>query len=78
MGVLSLVFLICALRTNIVFVLIFFTLVLAFGFLTAAYWLLASDYTGNAIMAGKLVQVSVLDLRNPLTRRHFESHIPET
>lgn len=36
---------ICALRTNVVFFLIFFTLVLAFGFLTAAYWYGAKGYT---------------------------------
>ncbi|KAH8900134.1 hypothetical protein GQ53DRAFT_869462 [Thozetella sp. PMI_491] len=55
MGVICLVYLICALRVNICFVLIFFTLLLAFCLLTGAYWLLASDYTGNAAMAGKLI-----------------------
>lgn len=38
MGLLCFVYLICALRTNIVFVVIFFTLVLAFSLLTGAYW----------------------------------------
>lgn len=51
MGVLCLVYLICALRTNLVFVGIFFTLVLAFGFLTAAYWYTAD---GNAVLAGRM------------------------
>jgi len=43
---------ICALRTNVCFVVIFFTLVLAFGFLTGAYW---NNAHGNATMAGKLI-----------------------
>jgi succinate-acetate transporter protein len=59
MGVLCLVFLICAFRTNICFVFIFFTLLLAFIFLTAAYWLLGSNYEGNAAMATKMVKVSI-------------------
>ena len=54
MGVLCLVYLICALRTNIVFLVIFATLVLAFGFLAGAYWQLAQ---GNAVLGGKLVVV---------------------
>lgn len=38
MGVLCFIYLICSLRTNIVFVVIFFTLVLAFGLLAGTYW----------------------------------------
>jgi len=38
MGVLCFVYLICSLRTNVVFVVIFFTLVPAFGLLAGAYW----------------------------------------
>jgi succinate-acetate transporter protein len=38
MGVLCLIYLVCSLRTNIVFVVIFFTLVLAFGLLAGVYW----------------------------------------
>ncbi|KAH8659159.1 GPR1/FUN34/yaaH family-domain-containing protein [Tricladium varicosporioides] len=38
MGVLCFIYLICSLRTNIVFVVIFFTLVCAFGLLAGAYW----------------------------------------
>jgi len=43
---------ICALRTNLVFVGIFFTLVIAFGFLTAGYFYNAQ---GNTAMAGKMI-----------------------
>lgn len=59
MGMICVVFLICSLRTNIVFFLIFLTLVAAFGLITAAYWFLAMDYTGNAAYAAKLLQVSL-------------------
>lgn len=38
MAVLSFVFLICSLRTNIAFVVIFFTLVLGFSLLAGSYW----------------------------------------
>ena len=38
MGVMCLVYLICALRTNVVFVVIFLTLVPAFGCLAGAFW----------------------------------------
>lgn len=38
MGLLCLVYLICSLRTNIVFVIIFFSLVIAFSLLAATYW----------------------------------------
>ncbi|KAM0271618.1 hypothetical protein ACHAQH_009045 [Verticillium albo-atrum] len=56
MMLLCLVYLVCSLRTNIVFFVIFLTLVLAFGLLTGAYWALAADYTGNAAFASKLVK----------------------
>lgn len=52
------VFLICAFRVNICFVIIFFTLTLALIFLTATYWLLAADLAGNAAIAGKMLKVS--------------------
>lgn len=58
MTLLCLVYLICALRTNIVFVVIFFTLILTLGMVTGAYWVLASDYVGNAALAAKLLVVS--------------------
>ncbi len=38
MGLLSLIYLICALRTNMVFVAIFFGLMMLFAVLTGAYW----------------------------------------
>ena len=38
MGVLCFVYLICSLRTNFCFFMIFLTLVFAFGFLAGAYW----------------------------------------
>lgn len=38
MGLLCLVYLVCSLRTNVVFVVIFFTLVIAFSLLAATYW----------------------------------------
>ena len=61
-GLICFIFLICSLRTNIVFFLIFFTLVGAFGCLAAAYWNLALAYenaenTAAAKRAGRLVVV---------------------
>jgi len=50
MGLLCLVYTICALRTNVVFVIILGSLVPTFGLLTAAYWHLAQ---GNDALAGK-------------------------
>lgn len=52
MGVLCLIYMICALRTNIVFVLIFAGLVPGFGCLAGAYWHLAQ---GNSGTAGTLI-----------------------
>jgi succinate-acetate transporter protein len=46
MGVLCFIYLVCSLRTNVVFVVIFFTLVLAFSLLTGAYW-----YNARALAA---------------------------
>lgn len=57
MGMLCLVYLICSVRTNIVFFLIFLSLVIAFGLLTGAYWALAADYAGNAEKAHMMVVV---------------------
>lgn len=53
MGVLCFIYLICSLRTNIVFVVIFFTLVIAFGLLSGAYWQLANAY-GDGMNADKI------------------------
>jgi succinate-acetate transporter protein len=58
MGVLCLIYLVCSLRTNIVFVIIFFTLVLAFGLLAGAYWQNANAIgkgdASAAALAGRL------------------------
>ncbi|CAK4033212.1 GPR1 FUN34 -class plasma membrane [Lecanosticta acicola] len=51
MGVLCFLYMILALRTNVVFFLIFMTLVPAFALLAAAFWHLAEDYEGNAALA---------------------------
>jgi uncharacterized protein len=51
MGVLCLIYLIASLRTNMFFVMIFFTLVMAFALLTAEYWELAQ---GNAARAATI------------------------
>jgi succinate-acetate transporter protein len=48
MGLLSLIFLICSLRTNVVFVIIFLTLVPAFGCLAGAYWQLGNSFAAAA------------------------------
>ena len=55
MGLLCFIYLIASLRTNIVFVIIFATLVPGFGLLAGAYWQLAA---GNATLGGNLVIVS--------------------
>ena len=47
MGVLCLIYLVCSLRTNVVFVVIFFTLVCAFGLLAGAYWQEANAFANN-------------------------------
>jgi len=56
MGFLCLIYAIAALRTNVVFVVIFLTLVVAFGLLSAQYWYLSQGrtaYAGNmAVGAG--------------------------
>ena len=51
MGLLSFIYLICALRTNLVFVAIFLGLLLTFVVLTGAYWQVAQ---GNMLFAHKL------------------------
>ncbi|KAG9659651.1 GPR1/FUN34/YaaH-class plasma membrane protein-like protein, partial [Aureobasidium melanogenum] len=48
MGLLCLVYFICSLRTNVVFAMIFCTLVAAFGCLAGAYWHLALAYGAAA------------------------------
>ena len=50
MGMLCLVYLVCSMRTNLVFLLIFFTLVPAFGLLAGTFFNAAE---GNAATAAK-------------------------
>src|SRR5277367_5430345 len=56
MGLLNLVFLICSLKTDIVHVVIFVTLVVAFGLLTGEYFNIA---LGNLEVAGLLTVVRI-------------------
>lgn len=62
MGVLCVIYLICSLRTNVVFFIIFLTLVPAFACLAGAYWHLALGNTEIAttltVAAGALTFVS--------------------
>ena len=48
MGVMSLIYLICSLRTNMVFVVIFFGLMMLFAVLTGSYWNTAIGSTALA------------------------------
>ena len=61
MGVLCLIYFICALRTNVVFLVIFLCLIPAFGCLAGAFWHLAQGNTGIAttltVAAGALTFV---------------------
>ncbi|CAD6576801.1 MAG: hypothetical protein ASARMPRED_007886 [Alectoria sarmentosa] len=61
MGLVCLVFLICSLRTNIVFFLIFLSLIGAFGCLAGAYWNLAlvGENAANAVAAKRAGQLVV-------------------
>ncbi|KAF4465221.1 GPR1 [Fusarium albosuccineum] len=58
MGLLSIVYLICALRTNVVFVVIFASLVPALFILVGAFWVWAEDYAGNTALAMKLCEAA--------------------
>jgi len=51
MGIMCFIYLILSIRTNVVFFLIFFTLVIAFGLLAGAYWQASN---GNIALAGRL------------------------
>ena len=55
MGILCLVYLVCSIRTNLIFFLIFFTLVPAFGLLAGSYFQLAN---GQAALAVKLAEAA--------------------
>ena len=54
MAVLMLIFMICATRTNIVYTLIFLSLLVVFLLLSSAYWLLGK---GNAATGDRCVKV---------------------
>jgi len=60
MGLLCLIYLICSLRTNIVFMLIFLTLVPAFGCLAGAYWQLANAFGAGATEAPPIAATLLL------------------
>jgi succinate-acetate transporter protein len=60
MGLLCFVYLICALRTNIVFVLIFLFLVPSFGLLTGAFWSIAKGTVALATINKMLVAAGAL------------------
>lgn len=55
MGLLCFVYLICSIRTNLIFFLIFFTLVPTFGLLAGTFLQVAN---GNAALAGKLQEAA--------------------
>jgi len=57
MCVLSLMFFVCSLRTNIALVTIFFSLVGVFGTLAGAYFFLAANFDKNSNTAGTFVKV---------------------
>lgn len=63
MGVLTTIFFVCSLRTNVAFVIIFFSLQICFYMLTAGFWALARDNVGNADLANKLIIVSLIPPR---------------
>lgn len=48
MGLLCVVYFICSLRTNVVFMVIFLTLICAFGCLAGAYWQLGNAFAATA------------------------------
>ncbi|EGU73934.1 hypothetical protein FOPG_17832 [Fusarium oxysporum f. sp. conglutinans race 2 54008] len=54
MALLSIIYLICALRTNVAFVAMFGCIVPALLCLLGAFWLNADDYTGNALLVKRL------------------------
>ncbi|KIH92204.1 hypothetical protein SPBR_03108 [Sporothrix brasiliensis 5110] len=55
-GLYALILLVCSLRTNAVFVLIFLTLVPAFSCLGAAFWYMAEDISGTTATVTTLFQ----------------------
>ena len=59
MAVLMLIFMICATRINVVYTLIFLSLLMVFLMLSAAYWELGQ---GNAVVGNRCVKVSIIPL----------------
>lgn len=59
MNLACIIFFICALRTNIVFVALFFSLIIALCFLNGAYWAMAEDYAGNSAVTQRLLVVGI-------------------
>lgn len=57
MAVLMLIFMICATRINVVYTLIFLSLLLVFLFLSAAYWQLGQ---GNSMIGNRCVKVGLI------------------
>lgn len=55
MGLLMLIYTICATRTNIIYVIIFASLVVLFSLLAAAYWHIGK---GNEVLGNRLTVVS--------------------
>lgn len=55
MGLLMLIYTICATRTNIIYVVIFASLILVFALLAAAYWQLGKE---NEVLGNRLTVVS--------------------
>ncbi|OBT48893.1 hypothetical protein VE00_00526 [Pseudogymnoascus sp. WSF 3629] len=53
MGLLCLMFLVCSLRTNVTFVVIFISLIIGFALLTGGFWALAADYAANSVVGTK-------------------------
>ena len=63
MGVISFMFLVCSLRTNVILVLLFVCLTMAFGLLAGAYWNLSG---GHLSLALKLQTVRLPNFPCPL------------
>lgn len=59
MAVMMLIFMICATRTNVVYTLIFLSLLLVFLLLSSAYWRLGA---GDALSGNRCVVVSAFPL----------------
>ena len=72
MALVTFFFLIASLRTNVVFVLVFLFIDLAFILLMATYWTLAE---GRTAVAGKCQIVSTRIPASPSSNWNFDQHI---